>query len=88
VNAGILINTTVSSQENHQLIKSLSFLEGEKDTGQTPGIILYIARAGDTIWKIAKKYRTTIDELKKMNDLELGKEIKPGTKLLVVAKKH
>lgn len=88
VNAGILINTAVSSQKTHQLVKNLSFLEGEKDTGHAPGIILYIARAGDTIWKIAKKYKTTIDEIKKMNDLEFGKEIKPGTKLLIVAKKH
>ncbi|HVI40430.1 MAG TPA: SPOCS domain-containing protein, partial [Anaerovoracaceae bacterium] len=88
VNAGILVNTAVSSQNKHQLVKNISFLESPQDSNALPGIILYIARAGDTIWKIAKKYRTTIDEIKKVNDIEVGKEIKPGTKLLIVAKNH
>ena len=86
VNAGILVNTSITSQKKHQLVKNVSFLESPQQAGQLPGIVLYIARPEDTIWKIAKKYRTTIDELKKINDLEVGKEIKPGTKLLIVAK--
>ena len=28
------------------------------------------------------------DEIKKINEIETGKEIKPGTKLLIVAKNH
>lgn len=86
VNAGILVNTAVSSQKNHQLVKNISFLDSPQDSNPLPGIVLYIARSGDTIWKIAKKYRTTIDEIRKINEIEVGKEIKPGTKLLIVAK--
>jgi LysM repeat protein len=88
VNAGILVNTAVSSEKKHQLVKNISFLESPQDNSPLPGIILYIARSEDTIWNVAKKYRTTIDELRKINDLEAGKEIKPGTKLLIVAKNH
>ncbi len=88
VNAGILVNTAVSSQKKHQLVKNVSFLESPQDRTSLPGIILYIARSGDNIWNIAKKYRTTIDELKRINELEFGKEIRPGTKLLIVAKNH
>ncbi len=88
VNAGILVNAAVSSQIKHQLVKNVSFLESPQDSNPVPGIILYVARTGDTIWNIAKKYRTTIDDIKKINDLELGKEISPGTKLLIVAKNH
>ena len=88
VNAGILVNTAVASQKNHQLIKDISFLESQQDNTPAPGLVLYVARPGDTIWKIAKKYRTTVDELSKMNELEGGKEIKPVTKLLIVAKKY
>lgn len=86
VNAGILVNTTVVSQKKHQLIKNISFLESPQDNTNLPGIVLYVSRAGDTIWKIAKKYRTTIDDILNINELEYGKEIKPGTKLLIVAK--
>ncbi|MDD3169821.1 MAG: DUF3794 domain-containing protein [Eubacteriales bacterium] len=88
VNAGILVNTAVSSQIKHQLVKNISFLDSPQDSNPLPGIILYIARPGDTIWKIAKKYRTTIDEIKKINEIETGKEIKSGTKILIVAKNH
>ena len=88
VNAGILVNAAVSSEKKHQLVKNISFLESPQDNATLPGIVLYIARAGDTIWKVAKQYRTTIDELRKVNDLEVGKEIKPGTKLLIVANNH
>ena len=88
VNAGILVNTAVASQTRHQLVKNISFLESPQDNNLSPGIILYIARPGDNIWKVAKKYRTTIDEVRRINDLEYGKEIKPGTKLLIVAKNH
>ncbi len=88
VNAGILVNTAVSTENKHHLVKNVSFLEGSQDNTPTPGIILYISRKGDTIWKIAKNYRTTIDEIKNNNELEFGKEIKPGTKLLIVAKNY
>lgn len=88
VNAGILVNTALSTQERHQLVKSVSFLDSPQDNNPIPGIILYVSRTGDNIWNIAKKYRTTIDEIKKINDLEVGKEIKPGTKLLIVAKNY
>jgi len=88
VNAGILVNTAVASQNKYRLVKNISFLESPQDSNPLPGIILYIARSGDTIWKIAKKYRTTIDEIKNMNEIEFGKEIKPGTKLLIVAKNN
>ncbi len=88
VNAGILVNTAVASQNKYRLVKNISFLESPQDSNPLPGIILYIARPGDTIWKVAKKYRTTIDEINKMNEIEFGKEIKPGTKLLIVAKNN
>ena len=88
VNAGIVVNTAISSQEKHQLVKNISFLENAQEIQNSPGIIVYITRVGDNIWKIAKKYRTTIDEIKRVNELDYSKDIKPGTKLLIVAKGH
>lgn len=88
VNAGIAVSTTVNKEEKHKLIKNVSFVEMPESEENSPSIILYIAKAGDNIWKIAKRYRTTIDEIKKINELEYVNEIKPGTKLLIVAKSH
>lgn len=43
----------------------------------------YLVKNGDTLWKIAKKYYTTVDSIKKINDLK-SNTIKEGDMLLVV----
>lgn len=34
-----------------------------------PGTVQYVVRAGDSLWLIAQKYGTTVDAIKKMNNL-------------------
>lgn len=43
----------------------------------------YLVKQGDTLWKIAKKYYTTVDNIQKINELK-GTNIKEGDMLLVV----
>jgi LysM repeat protein len=40
-------------------------------------------RSGDTLWKIATKYRVTVGELCELNDLSVGSPLIPGTRLTV-----
>ena len=51
---------------------------------EVPGLVLYITRSGDTLWKIARRYRTTIEMISKINAMEASVTLKPGTKLLIV----
>ncbi len=46
-------------------------------------LTLYVVQHGDTIWKIAKKYCTTIESLVKLNDIEDADVIKVGDKLII-----
>ena len=46
-------------------------------------ILLYIVQSGDSIWKIAKKYKTDPELLKKINRLPEPYIIYPGQKLLI-----
>ena len=48
-----------------------------------PCMIGYMVKPGDTLWKIAKKYYTTVDNIKMVNELS-GNEIKEGEMLLLV----
>jgi membrane-bound lytic murein transglycosylase D len=41
----------------------------------------YTVRRGDTLWDISIKYKTSIKELKKLNQINNHKKIKPGDKL-------
>ena len=42
-----------------------------------------LARQLETLWKIAKKYYTTVDSIRKINDIK-GIDIHEGDMLLVV----
>lgn len=50
---------------------------------ELPGIVIYIAGSGDTLWDIGKKYYVPIAQLKEVNELT-SEEIKAGDKILVV----
>ncbi len=84
VNAGISVASSVMNPEKHALIKNVCFVELPEQKENLPSMVLYITKPGDNIWKIAKKYRTTIDAIKKINSIDYSNEIKPGTKLLIV----
>jgi peptidoglycan lytic transglycosylase D len=57
--------------------QGISSLPAAKETGT-----YYTVRRGDTLWDIAKKYRISITQLKKINNL-YGSKIKPGDRLKV-----
>ncbi|MFS8651436.1 MAG: LysM peptidoglycan-binding domain-containing protein [Caldibacillus sp.] len=47
---------------------------------------VYTVKKGDSLWKIAQKYKTTVDELVKLNKVKNPDLIYPGQKLKVPAK--
>jgi len=44
---------------------------------------VHTVRSGDTLWKIASKYRVTVGELCELNDLSVGSPLVPGMRLNV-----
>ena len=55
----------------------------EDNNNSNPSMIVYIVKEGDTIWKIAKKYKTTMQEIININNLDNGDEIFVGEKLFI-----
>lgn len=51
-----------------------------------PSLTIYMVQNGDTLWKIAKKYNATVEELLSINDIESPEKIYPGQKLLIIKK--
>ena len=47
-------------------------------------VVVYYVKPNDTIWKIAKKFKVTMDSIIKLNDLENPDLIYPGDKLYVL----
>lgn len=54
-----------------------------KKLQEMPGIVGYVVQPGDSLWKIAKKFHTTVDNIMEINGLT-DHAIKPGDKLILV----
>lgn len=83
VNVGLSVTSSVFRQENHRLIKNLCFAERPESSERAPVIVIYVTRQGDDLWQIAKRYRTTMEDIKAVNELAT-ESLTPGTKLLIV----
>ena len=46
-------------------------------------ITIYVVGKGDTLWELAKRYKTTMDDIIKLNELEDPDSLVPGQKLLI-----
>lgn len=55
----------------------------EKEIEVMPGMLGYRVQSGDTLWEIAKKHYTTIQEIMQINELT-SEEVKIGDKLLLL----
>ncbi|MBQ6949099.1 MAG: DUF3794 domain-containing protein, partial [Firmicutes bacterium] len=84
VNATIQVNGAVIRKKPCPLIRNVGFVEETGSQQERPGLVLYVARPGDTLWTIARRYRTTIDAVAKINQIETGAPLEAGTKLLIV----
>lgn len=54
-----------------------------KELSAFPGIIGYIASGEETLWDIAKKYKTTVEKIKTVNKMNVD-SVKRGDKILIV----
>jgi len=47
-----------------------------------PSIVIYFAQPEDTLWNIAKKYYTTVDAIKAMNNMD-SDHVAPGQQIFI-----
>lgn len=52
--------------------------------GSLSSITLYVVRKGDTLWKLAKRFNTTVEDIASVNDIENPDLIYPGQRLIIV----
>ncbi len=53
-----------------------------KELENAPGIVGYIVKEGDTLWDLARRYNTTEDGIREVNDLKDG-TLRAGERLLI-----
>lgn len=55
----------------------------EEKIHQMPGLIGYVVQAGDTLWKLAKRFHASVESIRAMNQLS-SDELKIGQRLLIM----
>lgn len=86
IKAIVSVNVLVINQEEHFIIEKVEEQPLDMQKIQSmPGIVVYMVKSEDTLWEIAKKYYTTVEEIMQLNELEC-EEIKEGQPLLLVKK--
>ena len=73
--------TTSYNLENINVIDNIEQLE--EDDSNPYSRVIYFVKPGDTLWKIAKKYRSTVADIARINEIEHPDNINVGMQLFI-----
>ena len=73
--------TEMYNNANINIIDEINMEENKNEIN--PSMIIYIVKEGDTLWKIAKRYKTTMEDIINVNNLENPNNLSIGQKLFI-----
>lgn len=81
--AQILLEILVTAMEETEVVTDL--LEMPEETPEKrPSAVICVVQDGESLWDIAKKYRTTPERILMVNDIENPERLFSGQKLLIL----
>lgn len=83
INISIALEVWTYSRENYKTIENLCFVEMKVPPKRIP-MAIYVVGAEDTLWDIAKRYKSDCNSLAELNQLDTGKPLTVGSKLLII----
>ncbi len=82
LNIELDIRNKIGKNVDIKVLDNIQILE-EKQKDNYDSYIIYIVKPGDTLWKIAKKFNSTVDEIKLVNKIENVDVIDVGEKIYI-----
>lgn len=82
VNINLNVDFTVNSSNDMSIHLISNVDEAENNDNFDYNMVIYTAKAGDSLWNIAKEFRSTMQSIIETNDLK-DESIMPGTKLFI-----
>jgi LysM repeat protein len=82
IKAILSVGVKVNYNAHKDFLVNIEPLDEEKPKKKA-SITIYTAQSGDTLWKIAKAYYTTIEDITRLNNIENPDYILPGQKLII-----
>ena len=77
------IVTKISNNVNINIIDNIQIKDKNEENDDYDSLILYIVKPGDTLWRIAKNFNSTIDDIARMNGIEDTNKIDVGQKIYI-----
>ena len=81
-NATVMVSAEIMREVTFKVLANPAFEESTSKAAIAP-MIVYVAGKGDSLWSIAKKFKTSVETVAKLNQLEDG-QIEEGRKLLII----
>ncbi len=82
VRAELVFNILVFSAESYTVIEQITPDESAEGCGLGSKVVLYYAEGGESLWDIAKRYHTSVDIIRRDNELE-DAAIKDGKMIII-----
>ena len=76
------VNTHIENVSLFDIIKDI--VDEKLDISTLDSINIYVVKPGDNLWKIAKKYKTSVEKIVKTNNIENPDVINVGEKILII----
>ena len=83
----VTMEADVERQETADVVTDIT-LEDMTEAMPMAGAVIYMVQKGDSLWKIAKRYHTTVADIVAVNEIENPDLIYPGQKLLIIRMKR
>ena len=81
VKIDLKFNASTSTNANISIIEEIE--QSQKANLQTYSMIIYFTKEGDTLWKIAKRFNSTVEKIQKLNEIENVHNLPIGRQLFI-----
>lgn len=78
----VVFNTNMSKNDSINVIENVE-ITNEKRSNEDYSLVIYIVKPGDSLWSIAKKLGSTVEDIVKANAIENENMINVGQKLYI-----
>ena len=83
MSSDINLNLITNSYKNVEIPVISDVTVEEIENLEDYSVIIYVVKSGDTIWKIAKRFGSTVDDIVRVNGIENPNRINIGEKIYI-----
>lgn len=80
-NMDVLFKVNTANMENIQVIDNIEISEEEEKSPYS--MTIYFVKPGDTLWNIAKRFKSTVEDIMRVNEIEDENAISPRQQLFI-----